>query len=66
MYASLIRKQYGKGKTLQMITLLVDKPLAAPTLVVCPVVAMIQWREEIERYTPPGKLRVLLFHGNHN
>jgi DNA repair protein RAD16 len=59
----ILADEMGMGKTLQMITLLIDRPIAAPTLVVCPVVAMIQWREEIERYTPPDKLRVLLFHG---
>jgi hypothetical protein len=37
-------------------------PLAPPnlraTLVVCPVVAVIQWRGEIARYTEPGSLKV--------
>jgi hypothetical protein len=29
------------------------------TLVVCPVVAVIQWRQEIARFTAPGSLKVL-------
>jgi hypothetical protein len=33
------------------------------TLVVCPVVAVIQWRGEIARYTAPGALRVAVYHG---
>ena len=33
------------------------------TLVICPVVAVIQWRGEIERYCRPGSLKVLLYHG---
>lgn len=33
------------------------------TLVICPVVAVIQWRQEIEKYTTPGALRVAVYHG---
>ncbi|KAJ1291065.1 hypothetical protein BS78_02G291200 [Paspalum vaginatum] len=33
------------------------------TLVVCPVVAVIQWTEEIERHTASGSVRVLIYHG---
>ncbi|CAO1941893.1 unnamed protein product [Urochloa humidicola] len=33
------------------------------TLVVCPVVAVIQWAEEIERHTTSGSVRVLVYHG---
>lgn len=33
------------------------------TLVVCPVVAVIQWAQEIERHTAKGTVRVLLYHG---
>lgn len=28
------------------------------TLVVCPLVAVLQWRQEIERFTTPGTLKV--------
>ena len=30
------------------------------TLVVCPLVAVIQWRQEIARFTAPGALKVCL------
>lgn len=33
------------------------------TLVICPVVAIIQWRQEIARYTTPGALKVFVYHG---
>ncbi|WIA16278.1 hypothetical protein OEZ85_012982 [Tetradesmus obliquus] len=33
------------------------------TLVICPVVAVIQWRQEIARYTAPGSVKVVLYHG---
>ena len=33
------------------------------TLVVCPVVAVIQWRDEIARHVAPGALTVLVYHG---
>lgn len=28
------------------------------TLVICPLVAVLQWRQEIERFTAPGTLKV--------
>lgn len=33
------------------------------TLVVCPLVAVTQWRLEIEAHTAPGTLRVAVYHG---
>ncbi|XP_062188258.1 ATP-dependent helicase rhp16-like [Phragmites australis] len=38
------------------------RPLGC-TLVICPVVAVIQWAQEIERHTAKGSVRVLLYHG---
>jgi hypothetical protein len=34
------------------------------TLVICPVVALTQWRAEIARHTSPGALSVLVYHGS--
>ncbi|CAL5226040.1 g8852 [Coccomyxa viridis] len=34
------------------------------TLVICPLVAVLQWRQEIERFTNPETLKVVVFHGN--
>lgn len=33
------------------------------TLVVCPVVALMQWKSEILRHTAPGALSVYVYHG---
>ena len=33
-------------------------PYCGATLVICPLVAVIQWRSEIARYTAPGALKV--------
>ncbi|CAD6223686.1 unnamed protein product [Miscanthus lutarioriparius] len=41
----------------------VGRPKVGCTLVVCPVVAVIQWTEEIERHTASGSVRVLIYHG---
>ncbi|CAA7392298.1 unnamed protein product [Spirodela intermedia] len=38
-------------------------PVAKSTLVICPLVAVIQWVGEIERYTKEGSVRVLVYHG---
>lgn len=34
------------------------KPYCKATLVICPLVAVIQWRQEIARYVAPGGLKV--------
>jgi len=42
-----------------------DMPQACKTtLVICPVVAMTQWRSEILKHTRPGSLSVLVYHGS--
>ncbi|OVA09784.1 SNF2-related [Macleaya cordata] len=38
-------------------------PEIKTTLVICPVVAVIQWENEITRFTPPGNTKVLVYHG---
>jgi DNA repair protein RAD16 len=35
----------------------------AGTLVVCPVIALSQWKSEIEKFTEPGSLSVGVYHG---
>jgi hypothetical protein len=35
-----------------------SEPYNKATLVVCPVVAVIQWRDEILKFTEPGTLKV--------
>lgn len=41
------------------------KPQAARagTLVVCPVIALHQWKAEIEKFTEPGTFTVAIYHG---
>ncbi|XP_055389089.1 LOW QUALITY PROTEIN: uncharacterized protein LOC129618345 [Condylostylus longicornis] len=34
------------------------------TLVIAPLAAVLQWKQEIERFSKPGSLRVLLYHGS--
>jgi len=38
-------------------------PVKAGTLVVCPLIAMTQWRTEIEKFVKPNSLSVLTYHG---
>lgn len=38
-------------------------PQVKATLVVCPMVAVIQWRNEIARFTAEGSTKVLVYHG---
>jgi DNA repair protein RAD16 len=51
----------GMGKTIQTIALLLsDKQ--KPNLVIAPAVALIQWRNEIEKHTDKA-LSVFIYHG---
>ncbi|CAM6104501.1 unnamed protein product [Calypogeia fissa] len=38
-------------------------PQVKGTLVICPLVAVIQWRNEISRFTEKGSVNVLVYHG---
>lgn len=58
----LLGDEMGMGKTIQTVTLIMsDYPQDAPTLVVVPPVALMQWSSEISSYTD-GKLKVLVHH----
>jgi len=35
----------------------------AGTLVICPVIALTQWKTEIEKFTDPGSLSICIYHG---
>uniref|UniRef100_A0A0D9WZD1 RING-type domain-containing protein n=1 Tax=Leersia perrieri TaxID=77586 RepID=A0A0D9WZD1_9ORYZ len=74
----ILADEMGMGKTIQGISLVLTarrlRPPQRPasssslrwagcTLVVCPVVAVIQWAQEIERHTAEGTARVLVYHG---
>lgn len=74
----ILADEMGMGKTIQAISLVVTaRDLHATseascssskggnkcTLVICPLVALIQWEKEIEKYTVNGSIRLLVFHG---
>ncbi|KAF2666227.1 hypothetical protein BT63DRAFT_428006 [Microthyrium microscopicum] len=60
----LLGDEMGMGKTIQAVSLIMsDYPAKAPSLVLVPPVALMQWSDEIESYTD-GKLKVLVVHGS--
>jgi len=75
----ILADEMGMGKTIQALSLIMENrrrtspsnPTPLPsrnetvktTLVVCPVVALIQWKAEIERWTESGSLRYYIYHG---
>ncbi|KAI9505438.1 DNA repair protein rad16 [Coemansia spiralis] len=57
----ILADEMGMGKTLQTIALLLVNR-GKPTLVICPTVALLQWKAEIELAT--DALSVLVYYGN--
>lgn len=58
----LLGDEMGMGKTIQAVSLIMsDYPAKAPSLVVVPPVALLQWQSEIKEYTS-GRLKVLVYH----
>ncbi|MBX3750031.1 MAG: DEAD/DEAH box helicase [Opitutaceae bacterium] len=56
----LLADEMGLGKTLQVLSLLVARPVAGrPALIVCPASVVPVWREEIARFFPQLKVDVL-------
>ncbi|CAD7955921.1 unnamed protein product [Amoebophrya sp. A120] len=56
----ILSDEMGMGKTIQMISLIL-KQRKSPTLVVCPTAAVLQWRNEIHRFT--NEIEVRVYHG---
>ena len=60
----ILADEMGMGKTLQTIALIVSKrDTVRPTLVVCPVAAVMQWYSEIEKFTG-NLLSIHVYHGS--
>jgi hypothetical protein len=57
----VLADEMGMGKTIQMIALLLSEPRLTPTLIIAPVVALIQWKNEIEKHA--NGLTAFVFHG---
>ena len=78
MRGGILADEMGMGKTLQTIALMIahrSRERGAATtrdaggryhggnLVIVPVVAMVQWRTELLRFTPPGYFSIYFYHG---
>eukprot|EP00920_Eleutheroschizon_duboscqi_P003932 GHVT01009157.1.p1 GENE.GHVT01009157.1~~GHVT01009157.1.p1 ORF type:complete len:1249 (+),score=211.70 GHVT01009157.1:1649-5395(+) len=67
----ILADEMGMGKTVQMISLLLAHRMKTRgsgsaegcTLVVAPLAAVLQWKEEILRFVKPGTLSAVLYHG---
>ncbi|WWD20072.1 hypothetical protein CI109_104546 [Kwoniella shandongensis] len=57
----MLADEMGMGKTIQTIALLLSEPRRKPSLVVAPVVALMQWKNEIE--THAEGFTTVLWHG---
>ena len=78
MRGGILADEMGMGKTLQTIALMIahrSRERGAATtrdaggryyggnLVIVPVIAMVQWRTELLRFTPPGYFSIYFYHG---
>jgi DNA repair protein RAD16 len=62
----LLGDEMGMGKTIQAVSLIMsDFPVKAPSLVLVPPVALMQWQNEINSYTN-NTLKVLVVHGSNS
>ncbi|KAF5810036.1 putative DNA helicase chromatin remodeling SNF2 family [Helianthus annuus] len=68
----ILADEMGMGKTVQAIALVLAKRALRPsssstgvntTLVICPLIAVMQWVNEIDRFTAKGSNKVLVYHG---
>ncbi|KAJ2776216.1 DNA repair protein rad16 [Coemansia interrupta] len=60
-HGGILADEMGMGKTLQTIALLLVNR-GKPTLVICPTVALLQWKSEIEAAT--DDLSILVYYGD--
>ncbi|CDJ48679.1 SNF2/RAD54 helicase family protein, putative [Eimeria brunetti] len=74
----ILADEMGMGKTIQIISLLLSRPLptlpetvpslvracVCSTLIVTPLAALLQWKSELDRFVAPGSLSVLIYHGS--
>lgn len=62
----ILADEQGMGKTVQAICLLLENmsPAGRPTLIICPLSVLEQWRKEIEKKTKPGTFKILVYHGS--
>ncbi|KAI9218748.1 SNF2 family N-terminal domain-containing protein [Blastocladiella britannica] len=59
----LLADEMGMGKTISMIALMLARRVQ-PTLIVAPVVAMVQWSNEIAAHVKPEDgFNILIYHG---
>lgn len=72
----ILADEMGMGKTIQTISLLLAakakrlqegsaEGFLAPTLVIAPTSAVMQWHDEIKDFTEEGSLKVMVYYGTH-
>ena len=59
----ILSDDMGMGKTIQIISLLLQAKATGPTLIVCPLSVLSQWENELRRRVAGGRLKVAVFHG---
>ncbi|ETV71646.1 hypothetical protein, variant 1 [Aphanomyces astaci] len=68
----ILADEMGMGKTIQAIATMLENVkikqfegmvMGGGTLIICPVIACMQWKSEIERFVEANHLSILLYHG---
>ncbi|EPZ32474.1 Helicase, superfamily 1/2, ATP-binding domain-containing protein [Rozella allomycis CSF55] len=59
----ILADEMGMGKTLQTIALIVSDLKKRPTLIICPTVALLQWKAEFIKHAKPDIVKICIFYG---
>ncbi|KNC79961.1 hypothetical protein SARC_07660 [Sphaeroforma arctica JP610] len=64
-HGGILADEMGMGKTIQTIALLLsDFEQGHTSLIICPTVALMQWRNEVLKHVKDEALKVCVFHGS--
>ncbi|KAJ3066565.1 hypothetical protein HDU99_003810, partial [Rhizoclosmatium hyalinum] len=59
----ILADEMGMGKTIQIISLIVNSRNVKPNLILTPTVAILQWLSELKERVTPNLLKICVFHG---
>lgn len=59
-FGGILADEMGLGKTAQIIAFLTTVPSDRPSLVVCPASLVLNWKDELEKFAPSLRVRLIM------